>query len=430
MVQQNLVSYILKQLRQGRKLEDINNFLIQSGYDKEEVESSVQYVLNLQTNPQLAEQQRIQQLAQYIQKQLTAGYGQQAIANFLISRGYPYYEVNSALQQATAPKKEMKTEHKLVALSLITVLVVTSALIFFYTKAYIQVSQPLPEQLLDVETEQLTTIVQPGGDLTFQVNLMSFGTGQRFDVILKYQIIERETQSVVLEKTETVALSTTVEKIGRFDIPDDIKTGKYVLRVDATYQDFTATSGFIFEIIPTEEAEDIQEEVEEMLPEKENITEEIPPLPEEIPEAPEEEPIPTPITPTEEIWYQGKTRQQAFEQVKAVSVREPEQAIEMCNEFRLSANRQACIRTIAEFKENPLICESIEDTRHRDNCYVQIAISTGNEQACDQVSDPRVQQSCNMALFQRDVEEVRPSTDPQSLYQKMAPFGLQATPQE
>ncbi|MBW2964092.1 hypothetical protein KY363_01410, partial [Candidatus Woesearchaeota archaeon] len=186
MVQQNLVSYILTQLRRGARLEDINRFLLEAGYDKAEVESSVQYVINIQTNPKLAEEQRIQQLAAYVQTQLKAGYNQQAISNFLISRGYPYYEVNSALQQATIPKTEVRAEHKLLVFALIAMFIMTSAVTIMYFKAYTLIGIGVPEKLLDVEASQLTTIVQQGGDLTFQVKLINFGYEKRFDVVLHY----------------------------------------------------------------------------------------------------------------------------------------------------------------------------------------------------------------------------------------------------
>ncbi len=429
MVQQNLVSYIITQMRQGKKLEDINKFLLQAGYNAAEVESSVQYVINTQTNPQVAEQQRIEQLAGYIQKQLSAGYDQKTIANFLITRGYPYYEVNSALQQATIPKKEMKIEHKLFIFAILAMLVTTSALTFFYFKAYTQIGVGMPEQLLDVETEKLTTLVQPGGELTFQVNLMSFGSGQRYDVLLEYKLIDRDTDVVVLEKMETVALSTTVEKIEKFEIPQDMRPGKYLLRVDAIYQDFTATSGFVFDVVPLEQAEKIREEVKEMLPEENKTEEEV------VSEVPtEQDVVPIPPAPTQpvvappegEIWYEGKTRQQALELVKAVSVREPERAISMCNEFTLGANRQACIMTLAEFKQNPAYCESLTDDRSKDNCYVQIALNTGMKGSCENIHDSNVRQSCELMLIAKGAEKPGGQIDADTMKEKL--FGVTTKP--
>ncbi|MBW2972361.1 hypothetical protein KY359_04970 [Candidatus Woesearchaeota archaeon] len=429
MVQQNVVSYIISQLRQGRRLEEINRFLIEAGYDKAEVESSVQYVINIQTNPRLAEEQRIQQLSNYIQKQIESGYAPQAIANFLISRGYPYYEVNSALQQATLPKKEVKIEHKFVVFALIAMFIMTAAVTVMYFKAYTLIGIGVPEQLLDVEADKLTTIVQQGGDLTFQVKLKNFGYEKRFDVVLDYKVIDRDTQGTVLQKSETVALSTTLENIVKFNIPEDMKPGKYVLRVDATYKDFTATSGFIFDILPKEMAQELIDEIRKQVPViPENITE-IPELAPEAPEAPEAVPTPIPAPPTaEELWYKGMTRQQAFETVKSISVRDPQRAIEMCNGFEITANRQACIIMLAGFKKAPAICESIEDKQHKDNCYVQMAKELGSPEICAQIQDPNVKQSCEMLLITRQIPRLAQQHDQETLYNTMAPFGIQATP--
>ncbi|MFH1669954.1 MAG: hypothetical protein ABIA62_08565, partial [Candidatus Woesearchaeota archaeon] len=282
MVQQNLVSYILGQLRQGRRLEDVNRFLVQSGYDKVEVEAAVQYVINTQTNPEVAEQQRIQQLVGYIQKQLQSGYDKQAVANFLVSRGYPYFEVNSALQQATAPTQELKLHHKAIIFAFIAMFVMTAGVTFMYLKAYTRAGIEIPDQLLDVEVEKLTTLVQQGGDLTFRVKLINFGFDKRFDVVMNYKIINRGTQGTVLEKSETMALSTTMENIVTFAIPETMSPGDYVVRVDAVYQDFVATSGFIFNLISKDIAEEKLKEIQDMMPKEENVSD----IPELAPEEP------------------------------------------------------------------------------------------------------------------------------------------------
>ena len=399
MAQQNIVSYILSQLRQGKKLEEINRFLISAGYDRAEVESSVQYVINTQINPQLAEQQRIQQLARYVQQQISAGYDQKAIANFLISRGYPYYEVNSALQQATVPKKEekeVKVEHKLLVVAVIAMFFMTAAVTIMYFKAYTLIGIGVPEKLLDVEADRLTTIVQQGGELAFQVKLINFGYERRFDVVLDYNIIDRDTQGVVLQKSETLALSTTLENIVRFDIPETMKPGNYVLRVDATYQDFTATSGFIFEVLPKDIADERLEEIREELPEKVNVTE-IPELaPEEIPLPEEAVPEEIPLPEKEEKFYEGKTRAQAFQMVKAVSVREPQRAADMCKEFQLQGNLEGCMIMLARFKKDARFCEEIKRERGKDSCYVQVIFETGQFDLCGQIIDSNTRQSCDM----------------------------------
>jgi len=428
MVQQNIVSYILSQLKQGRSLEEINRFLLEAGYEKSEVESSVQYVINLQTNPKIAEEQRIQQLAKYTQEQLNAGYNSQTIANFLISRGYPYYEVNSALQQATARPKEVKTEHKLVIFALIAMFVMTTAVTLMYFKAYTLIGIGVPDKLLDVEAEKLTTIVQQGGELAFQVKLINFGYEKRFDVLLEYKVVDRETQGVVLEKSETVALSTTLEDIVRFEIPEEMKPGKYVLRVDAKYKDFTATSGFIFDLLPKELAQEQIEAIRKQVP---NITENISTIPELRPTVPEEEPeeAPTPIpTTTEKKFYEGKTRQQAFEMVKAVSVREPQRAVEMCKTLRVSQHVRDCIMTIAKFKKDGVYCSFLDDTQQQDVCLFQMMLDTKDFRFCSLINSASVKSSCNMMAQANEVGELSSSNRVEDAANKAQLFQLNVTP--
>ncbi|MBN1544250.1 hypothetical protein JW898_02195 [Candidatus Woesearchaeota archaeon] len=428
MVQQNLVSYIMAQLRQGRRLEEINDFLIRAGYEKTEVESSVQYVINLQTNPRLAEEQRIQQLADYIQKQLQAGYGQQAIANFLITRGYPYYEVNSALQQATLLKKETKVEHKLVVFALVAMFIMTAAVTIMYFKAYMLLGIGAPEKLLDVEAEKLTTIVQQGGELTFQVKLINFGYEKRFDVVLEYKVIDRETQGTILEKSETVALSTTLENIVKFEMPEDMKPGKYVLRVDATYKEFTATSGFIFDLLPKELAAERIEEIRKQVPEiPENITE-IPELAPIVPEAPEAVPTPIPAAPEAATWYQGKTRQQAFEQVKAVSVREPQKAVEMCKTFRVPQHQRDCVLNIATFKKDGTYCKFLDNLQQQDNCIFQMIMETKQHNFCEQITDVNLKTSCSLLAKADKVKEYTQQNRPEESVQLFKGFSIEVTP--
>ncbi|MFC1741279.1 hypothetical protein ACFL3V_01965 [Nanoarchaeota archaeon] len=429
MVQQNLVAYIMSQLRQGKKLEDVNRFLLEAGYDKSAVEGSVQYVINLQTNPEIAEEQRIQQLSDYINKQMQAGYGQQAIANFLISRGYPYYEVNVALQQATLPKKEVKVEHKLAVFAVIVILVMALAVTAMYFKLYTLFGQAFPEQLLDVETEKLTTIVQQGGELSFQVKLLSFGYNKRFDVELEYKIVDRDTQAVVLEKGETLALSTTLENIVTFDIPDTMKTGKYVLRVDATYQEFTATSGFIFDVLSADIAEETLKEIREQIPVEEELTD-IPELEENVTEPVEPvgpqvvpEPIPPAPRPGVPKFFEGMTKKQAFEMVKAASVREPNKAVAMCNEFELPGNLQGCFMTLASFKKDANFCRDIEEERARDSCYMQAILETKQFDLCDKITNQHVKQSCEVVSA---TEEAQKAADAGNM--EDAQFILQTIP--
>ncbi|NQU79558.1 hypothetical protein HQ545_07350 [Candidatus Woesearchaeota archaeon] len=436
MVQQNLVNYIISQMRQGRSLEDINKFLEQSGYNKSEVESSVEYVVNTQMNPELAEQQRIQQLTQYIQQQINVGYDTHTISTFLTSRGYPYYEVNSAVQQATLPKKEVKLQHNLVVFALIAMFVMTAAVTVMYFNAYTLVGVGVPDKLLDVETERLTTIIQQGGELNFKVKLINFGYEKRFDVELVYSIIDRETQGKVLEKKETLALSTTLENIVTFEIPETMKSGNYVLRVDAVYGDFTATSGFIFDLISKDVAEERLEEIKQMIPEddvvdipelasepileedKEDITESA------IEEVTEPESTKIPQKHSDKPFYEGKTKQQAFEMVKATAVREPQKAVEMCKTLRLSQHAKECIKTISEFKKDGTYCRFLEE-KDQDLCFFELAIEIQQYGLCKEIGDANIKQSCDLMSKTSQIQNSPDSTKATQAQQALESFRLE-----
>jgi hypothetical protein len=429
MVQQNIVSYILTQLRQGQKLEEINDFLLKAGYDKAEVESAVQYVINTQSNPKLAEEQRIQQLTRYIQEQLKTGYTSQVVANFLISKGYPYYEVNSALQQATMPRHEIRVEHRAVAIAAIFMIMVAAGILVMYFKAYTLIGIGMPEKLLDVQTEKLTTIVQQGGEITFNVKLINFGYEKRFDVLLEYKVIERDTNTVVLQKSETAALSTTLEKIVKFSIPEDLKAGNYVVRVDAKYKEYTATSGFIFEVLPKDVAKERLEEIRKQAPVAPVNVTEIPELmPENATPSVPTTPTPTPIpAPGEKKFYEGLTKQQAFEMVKAASVRDPERAVSMCKTLTIPQNIEECIKTIVTFKKNAVYCTFLSQDK-QDLCIFELVMQTQQYEFCDQIKDANMKNSCQIMAKSGKVQELSEKGTPEDAAEVFKGFGMEVTP--
>ncbi|HII71717.1 TPA: hypothetical protein HA265_03100, partial [Candidatus Woesearchaeota archaeon] len=380
-------------------------FLLDAGYDKAEVESSVQYVINTERNPELAEQQRIQQLANYIQTQVGRGYDRHVIVNFLIQRGYPYYEVNSAINIIKAPPAEAKIEHKLGLLALVTVILVTVGIGIFYFSAFMEPA--VPAKLLDVTTNKLTTIVKPGDELNFQVNIVNLGEIRRYDVVLNYEILEKSTNDVVAQIGETVAISTSTQRVVSVPIPKNAKPGKYLLKAVASYEEFNATSGFLFELLPEAEAVAIEKEVEALIPEE---VKEVVPAPElpapEVPvvapPVPPTVPAPTPTLPevtvpkTEEDIFRSKTRAEAIEYVKAISIRDPAKAISLCKSFQYDSQQGQCIIELARFKKDPAYCMNINTTVSRDSCIMQLAVETGDTSACDKISDANIRLGCDI----------------------------------
>ncbi len=409
MVQQNTVAYILSQMRQGKSLEEINAFLIDAGYDKQEVESSIQYVINLEKNPRVAEQQRIQQLADYMKQQVSRGYDMNVVSNFLISRGYPYYEVNSAINLIKSPKQEVKVEHKLAVIALITIIMVSVGLgIFFLANMG---NSSLPSKLLDVSTNKLSTLVKAGSDLNFQVNVVNLGKVQRYDVVLSYEVIDKSSGRIVSHQSETVAISTSTQRVVSVPIPQNTKPGKYLLKATASYEEFNATSGFLFEVVGAEEAAALEKKVESLLPKEvetnassnasfngtkvlSNVSSLIPSV---VPERPESVPAQETIVPkTDKDIFLAKSKADAIEYVKAVSVRDPNKAVSLCRLFAYESQQTECLTALARYKKDPAYCLNANETLSKDSCLIQIIMETKKTDSCSLITDPNIKFSCDM----------------------------------
>ncbi len=95
--------------------------------------------------------------------------------------------------------------------------------------------------LLDVKVNVLSGFVREGQPVRFIVGLINFGPKQRYDVNLSYTIRD-ENDNVVVRKTDTRAIETTLSFVEKVDIPNTTKPGGYVIQADASYSGFTASA--------------------------------------------------------------------------------------------------------------------------------------------------------------------------------------------
>ena len=303
----------------------------------------------------------------------------------------------------------------------------------FYYKLFVEIQKP-PSRLLDVETEKITTIPQLGGELIFQINLVNFGEINMYDVLLRYSIFQGDNK-VVISKEETVAISTTLQKVVKLNIPKTISAGQYILKVEAIYGNFTATSGFIFEIAAEEEVERIVKEVrkkyavndtnetkeegEEVIKAVQNITEEI--IKHSI--------KPVTIKPKKKVSpFEGMTRAQSHQLVKMISVREPDRAVKMCKIFEVDSNRYRCILEISRFKKDGKYCGEINITKNRDMCYMQVVMEIKSEGLCDKITDQNIKMSCESMTAVNSIQKMVGEGNDEGVYKIVDDFGMIATP--
>jgi len=110
----------------------------------------------------------------------------------------------------------------------------------------------VPEEyaLLDVKVEALTKQITKDEVLQFYVSLYNLGIKKRVDVTLNYLIKNLESNEILSKKEETMALETSLSFIRTYDISNlSLAPGKYYISVLAIYENKTASSADLFEVI-------------------------------------------------------------------------------------------------------------------------------------------------------------------------------------
>lgn len=116
--------------------------------------------------------------------------------------------------------------------------------IFFATPAL------LHAQELQTGNSALATRIAPGESLPLTVRLSNFGSNERVDVTIRYEILDAK-ESVIITQTETVAVQTSASFIKQIPLPSSISPGLYTARTSIIYNaqrvPATATQQFTVE---------------------------------------------------------------------------------------------------------------------------------------------------------------------------------------
>ncbi|MBN2042304.1 MAG: DUF853 family protein, partial [Candidatus Aenigmarchaeota archaeon] len=106
------------------------------------------------------------------------------------------------------------------------------------------------EALMDVKVEVLTKMVEKNETVRYHVSLFNLGYNKKFDVHLTHNIRDVRTGKLLAYKEEEMALETTLSFIKTFPLYDiNIYPGKFYVEVVATYENRTASSADMFEVV-------------------------------------------------------------------------------------------------------------------------------------------------------------------------------------
>jgi len=314
-----------------------------------------------------------QALANYVKEQIKKGFDTQTIRAHLIKYGHSTLEVDEAIRSLYSPEVRHIIHFSpttLISISAIFVgLIIVSFLVF-------NLPSKTPEQLLDLNLESVKTTINAGNEITFISELENLGSKTRYDVNLKYEVVNLRTNDVLTFKEETRALETKGSKQINIDIPSDAETGNYILRAIATYDGQRAVATLPVKV---EQGETVEPIIEEPVEE---------PIEEEVPEEPEEEPTSGGTSAINTF--------ETIEKVESIAQQNPNEAEKLCKKLELQTSRDLCYSKLGEVLGDGTYCQKINDERTRDVCLINVAKITNKNQICEEVSKVSRKDNCYM----------------------------------
>ncbi|MBI2649744.1 hypothetical protein HYX04_00345 [Candidatus Woesearchaeota archaeon] len=361
-------------------------------------------------------------LISYVKGLLQKGYDISAIRNVLLKYGYTSKEINDAVDSVYKPtiRHEIHLSHTTtIAIAFIFLSLLGIALLFYYSPS------KAPTKLLDLSLEPVTTTVEPGQDIVFLKELSNLGSSKRYDVVIKQEVIDPIANKVVTQKIETRAIETFGSTQTRILVPEDTKTGDYILRTVVEYDNKKAVAtlpvkviaekkGTCFDGIKNQneigidcggacepcaaqaiECNDNNQCTDDVL--ENNICVNKPIVPccgNNICE--ERETCAADCKKAEE--YSQLISTETLEEIKELAKSNPSKALQQCNALEVPDLKDTCIGNIGEVQRNKNYCSQINNLRIKDLCYSNIAKLTNDNSLCDEISADSRKDSCYMTF--------------------------------
>jgi hypothetical protein len=362
-------------------------------------------------------------LERYVRDLVKKGYDIETIRNYLLKHGYSYSDVNGAVSAASSPEVRHIIHFSpttLISIAVVFLGIIITIFVFF------SLSPKDPGQLLDLEIDATKGSVGAGQALNVVTELSNLGSAKRFDVSVKYELINQETSEIFPLKEETIAIETRTSKQTSVAIPSDAKQGNYVLRAIATYDGKRAVATYPLKI-SRQAAEECSEDEAITCEDGSEIVLRncISGKFEETGEACEveeagcsEDVVKTcsdgsTITISkcadgelegtgeicETVGDAGDTALSTFEtleKVEKIAKQDREEAERLCRELPLRTSRDLCFNKLGEVLVDRSYCQRILDERTKDVCYSNVAINTGNSDICLAITKDSRKDSCYM----------------------------------
>ena len=361
-------------------------------------------------------------LINYVKSLLQKGYDISAIRNVLLKYGYTNKEIGDAVDSIYKPtiRHEIHLSHTTIfVIAFIFLSLLGIASLFYYSPS------KATTQLLDLNLEPITTTVEPGESIVFLKELSNLGSAERYDVVIKQEIIDPITNKVITQKIETRAIETFGSTQTRILLPEDIKTGDYILRAIVEYHNKKAVATLPIKVI-AEKKETCFDGIKNQNEEGIDCGGTCKPCEKQVLECNDNNPctddiikndacINKPIVPCcgNNICEEQETcaadckksealptliSTERLEEIKEIAKVDPSKALQQCNQIEVPDLKDTCIGNIGEVQRNKNYCSQIINLRIRDLCYSNIAKSVNDNSLCEDISIDSRKDSCYMTF--------------------------------
>ena len=409
MADTRLLDHILEELQKGYTNRQIQDSLMRSGYNPQQIQQAFQAIQG-----QEPKQQSSSDLTGFIKQQLQQGYQLPQVQQYLLQQGYQQQQIQNAINKiykgkTTQQRRPINLPIKPIIITLLILLFI--AAITFGITTFLK-NKPTTEKegTMNYAINVDQRSIKPGETLYFSNNFINFPNKRKADISITYTVIQRLTDKVIESWQETFTKSAVLKKNMNYMISSTMKPDGYQLKAEIEYGSFSTTKSVDFNvIIETVEATCIDG--------KQNQGES------EVdcggpcePCAIEQQEVVETTTVTTTPYPQSATQTDKALRNNANNALTPDVGMNFCGQISINHEMNQCMNDIAQKFEQSRICDEIQGTDEdavqvRDTCYFNFAYTKNEFTVCEKLQNPYLVTSCTNLKKIEQIKAIQDSGD-------------------
>ncbi|MFH1317350.1 MAG: hypothetical protein ABII01_07555 [Candidatus Woesearchaeota archaeon] len=378
-------------------------------------------------------------LVAFIKQNLEKRYDIYTIKAHLMQSGYSDKDIQDAIEYVYNPP----TRHEIHLSKPAIIVVVVLAILMTVSAFFIFRGGPEPGELLDISLKSRSEkSILPGEKFSFQYDITNTGSTRRYDIMMEFQLVHRETEQIIDSYEKTIAVETSKSGVEEFDIPATAPLGAYFVKATAKYKKEEAKASLSINVIE-ETAEEtcfdgVKNQDEEgidcggICQECETCFDNIKNQDEEnvdcggscSPCASET----TTTTSTTQVYRpptgggDDRPSWEILDEIKEISLADPDKAAKECLK-QTTDIKDKCFLNLVQVTGSRRSCEQISDSNKKDSCFLFAATITVSSNICEEIVKDSIRDQCYMG-FILEHEQYELCDKLTNIYEKRACEGL------